>query len=111
MSAQSSTTGQWWIVAVATSALFLAAVHFVFGNGKATLSSLVAPAAGGITVLGAGRDHSEVEALIMFSASLIFLVLLILALKPEIPKIGRRPWRVRRTSSRSGRPASTGFRR
>ncbi|MEU0101914.1 hypothetical protein [Streptomyces sp. NPDC006267] len=108
MSAQSSTTGQWWIVAVATSALFLAAVHFVFGNGKATLSSLVAPAAGGITVLGAGRDHSEVEALIMFSAS---LVLLILALEPEIPKIGRRPWRVRRTSSRSGRPASTGFRR
>ncbi|MFF0331585.1 hypothetical protein ACFYUM_03300 [Streptomyces fimicarius] len=89
MQAESLTTAQWWLVALATSAVLLAAVHFTFRNGKATLLSLIAPVLGGTTVLGAAgvRDHAEVEALIMFSASMLAVALLVLALKPELPRI------------------------
>ncbi|MFI5656387.1 hypothetical protein ACIA71_34815 [Streptomyces anulatus] len=87
--AESLTAGQWWIVALVVSALFLGAVHFTLRNGRATLYSLIAPVAGGISVLGASRarGHSEVEALIMFSASLLSLALFLVALRPELEKI------------------------
>ncbi|MFG3406379.1 hypothetical protein [Streptomyces sp. NPDC048142] len=89
MQAETLTAGQWWIVALATSAVFLGAVHFTLRNGKATLYSLIAPAAGGISVLGASsaRGHSEVEALIMFSASLLSVALFFVAIRPELEKI------------------------
>ncbi|MFD5205844.1 hypothetical protein ACFWIP_22720 [Streptomyces anulatus] len=89
MQAESLTTGQWWIVAVAASAVFLAAVHYCFRNRRATVCSLIAPAIGAATVLGFGRarDHSEVEALIIFSVSLLSLALLIVAMRPDMERI------------------------
>ncbi|MEU3318305.1 hypothetical protein [Streptomyces sp. NPDC006785] len=89
MQAESLTTAQWWLVAAATSALLLAAVHYTFRNGKATLLSLIAPAAGAVAVLGASglRGHGEMEALVMFSASMLAVALLVLALKPELPRM------------------------
>ncbi|MFI1930276.1 hypothetical protein [Streptomyces sp. NPDC020330] len=92
MSAESLTTGQWWIVAVAASAALLAAVHFCFRNRRATVYSLIAPALGAVAVLGfrGAHDHSEVEALVIFSVSLLSLALLIVAMRPDMEKIRAR---------------------
>lgn len=92
MSAESLTTGQWWIVAVAASVSFLAAVHFCFRNRRATVYSVIAPALGAGTVLGfdGTHGHSEMEALVIFSVSLLSLALLVVAIRPDMEKIRAR---------------------
>lgn len=92
MSAESLTTGQWWIAAPAASLSFLAAIHFCFRNRRATAYSVIAPVLGAGTVLGfdGTHGHSEMEALVVFSVSLLSLALLIVAIRPDMEKIRAR---------------------
>lgn len=89
MKAENLTVEQWWIVALAAAALFLAAFHFCFRHKKATVCALIAPALGAASVLGYSsvRDHTETEALVIFSASMVSLALLLVAIRPDMQKI------------------------
>lgn len=80
------TVGQWRIVALATVPLLAAAVYFCLRSRRAAALSLVAPAAGGLHVLGAAgrRDHTEVEALVMFVLAMIAIAFLLVIIRPEM---------------------------
>jgi len=82
------TVGQWWIVAIAVSALFPAAFYFCLRSKKGAIYSLIGPALGALSVLGASgkRGHSEEEALVIFSAAMLPLSLLLIAIRPDVRK-------------------------
>ncbi|OEJ95866.1 hypothetical protein J116_016660 [Streptomyces thermolilacinus SPC6] len=84
--AEGLTAGQWWIVALAVSALVPAAFYFCLRSVKGAVFSLAVPVIGALSVLGfsAGRGHAEVEALVMYSVSMLSLALLLAALRPEV---------------------------
>ncbi|MBC9727855.1 hypothetical protein [Streptomyces sp. TRM68367] len=92
MKAEDLTVGQWWIVAVATSALFMAAFYFCFRHKKATLYSVIAPALGAVSVMGHSfmRGHTEPEALVIYSASMFSLALLLFAMRPEVRQMEKK---------------------
>ncbi|MFD3734526.1 hypothetical protein [Streptomyces sp. NPDC058632] len=70
------------------SALFPAAFYYCLRNRKGALLSLMAPALGVLSVLGHNelRDHGAVEALVMYSVSVLSVSLLVAALRPEVVK-------------------------
>ncbi|WP_405616506.1 hypothetical protein OG292_23675 [Streptomyces sp. NBC_01511] len=92
MKAADLTVEQWWIVALVTPALFVAAVYFCVRNKRAALYSLIAPALGAISVIGHSRirGHVETEALVIFSTCMLSLALLLVAMRPEVRKIAEK---------------------
>ncbi|MGY0069359.1 hypothetical protein ACWZEH_21730 [Streptomyces sp. QTS137] len=88
MAAEYLTVGQWWIVALVVSAFFPAAFYYCLRNKKGALLSLMAPALGALSVLGHNelRDHGEVEALVMYSVSVLSVSLLVAAFRPDVVK-------------------------
>lgn len=92
MRAEDLTVGQWWIVALATSALLVAAFYFCFRHRTATLYSAIAPALGAVSVMGHSfkRGHTEPEALVMYSAAMLALALLLVAMRPDVRRIEKK---------------------
>jgi hypothetical protein len=86
--AEDLTVGQWWIVALTTSALLVAAFYFCLRSKKGAVYSLIAPALGAISVFGHSRirGHTGIEALVIFSTSMLSLALLLVAIRPDVRK-------------------------
>ncbi|MGW1680288.1 hypothetical protein [Saccharopolyspora sp. NPDC002376] len=95
MKAEDLTVGQWWIVALATSALIPAAIYFCFRSKKGAAYSVILPALVEVPALigiyGRPRGHMEIEAmkievLGLHSISMLSIALLLVAMRPEARK-------------------------
>jgi preprotein translocase subunit Sec61beta len=84
--AEQLTGGQWWIVALAVSALVPVAFFFCLRSTKGAVLSLLVPAIGAFSVVGlsTGQGGGEREALVIHSVSMLALALTVTALRPEV---------------------------
>ncbi|MFE2040200.1 hypothetical protein ACFXAZ_04565 [Streptomyces sp. NPDC059477] len=88
MAAQHLSVGQWWIVAVATSALFVVAFHFAVRNRRATAYALIAPVLGALSVVAHSRARGQTgtEALVIFAACTFSMTLVLIVIRYETLK-------------------------